>query len=229
MENTTDMLSETIDMPNESHLACVLLLDTSNSMTGAKIDSLNDGLARFIEQVKQDKIAQRRLDVAIVEFNTTVEVVQDFLPISQITAPTLTAKGWTHMGEAIEKAVEMAKERNRLYASVGTPAHKPWIFMITDGVPEGEPPEAMDRAIELVQLEERKGDHGKLKFWSLAVQGTREDLLHKLSDRVLELEGKDFTGIFDWLAKSMVPISVSTVGSDPQYAPLPPNIVPARW
>lgn len=222
-------MNQYIEVPGESHLACVLLLDTSGSMAGESIRSLNEGVKKFIDQVSLDDMAKRRLDVAILEFNSGVRLVQDFLPISQMSAPVLSANGLTHMGEAIEEAVTMVKERNLLYCSKGTPAHKPWIFMITDGRPEGESSDYIERAIELVQREEKKGESGKLKFWSLAVKGADKSILSRLSDRVLELEGHDFTGIFNWLADSMSYISVSTVGSDPEYAPLPQNVVPAQW
>lgn len=46
-----------IAAPGEPHMACVLLLDTSSSMTGAPISSLNKAINDFKTQlVKQDWI-----------------------------------------------------------------------------------------------------------------------------------------------------------------------------
>jgi uncharacterized protein YegL len=214
-----------LENPSESHLACVLLLDTSSSMSGSPIASLNEGVRSFIAQLSTDEMVKRRLDIAIVEFNDNVNVVQEFSPISQINPVTLTARGCTSMGQAVQKAIDMVKERNLLYASKGVPAHKPWIFMITDGAPT----DSIDLAVERVQQEEKKGSCGKLKFWSLAVEGADKNTLRRFSERVLELDGYNFTGIFDWAAKSMSYISVSQVGSAAAYPPLPSNVVPAAW
>lgn len=222
-------MSNLIEVPGESHLACVLLLDTSGSMSGESIHSLNEGVKRFIEQVSQDEMARLRLDIAIITFSDYVRLVQDFRPIAHMTAPTLTANGYTVMGQGIKEAVRLVKERNLLYASKGTPAHKPWIFMITDGRPEGESSSQIMEAIDLVQREEQKGQGGKLKFWSLAVDNADKTILQKLSQRVFDMNGHDFTGIFDWMAESMSCISISSPSEDPVYAPLPQNVVPSQW
>ena len=124
-----------IAAPNEAHLACVLLLDTSGSMGGPPIDSLNRALQDFKDKVSMDEMAQKRVDIAIVEFNSNARVVQDFTPISQMTPVTLAATGTTAMGAGINMAIDMVKDRNRFYNSLGTPVFKPWIFMITDGAP----------------------------------------------------------------------------------------------
>lgn len=74
--------SASINSFGEQHLACVLLLDTSGSMSGDSIKNLNSAIARFKENVNRDPIARNRVDVAIVSFNTGVEVVSDFMPIT---------------------------------------------------------------------------------------------------------------------------------------------------
>ena len=119
-----------IAAPNEAHLACVLLLDTSGSMSGSPIGSLNQALQDFKEKVSLDEMAKKRVDIAIVEFNDKARVVQDFTPISEMSSVTLRAKGNTSMGAGVNLAIDMVKERNRYYNSLGTPVFKPWIFDI---------------------------------------------------------------------------------------------------
>ena len=101
--------------PNEPHMACVLLLDTSGSMSGTPIASLNKAINDFKEQTSLDELAQKRVDIAIIEFNDTVRVVQDFTPLPQLQPVTLSATGCTAMGEAINVAIDKVKERNRFY------------------------------------------------------------------------------------------------------------------
>jgi len=217
---------------NEPHLACVLLLDTSGSMSGSPIDSLNQALRDFKAQLSMDEMAQKRVDIAIIEFNSSARLVQDFTPISQMEPITLQATGLTAMGEGVNMAIDKVKERNQFYNSIGTPVFKPWIFMITDGAPTDD----IESAVKRVQEEERKGSHGKLKFFALGVPGYDSNTLHKffkgaVAKRVMELSDTDFSGIFNWMSESMVAISVSRVGEDVALGTLPDNarIVPPNW
>ncbi|MCH5273415.1 MAG: VWA domain-containing protein [Lachnospiraceae bacterium] len=213
--------------PNEPHLACVLLLDTSGSMSGEPIESLNRGISNFIKQTSMDEMAKKRVDVAIIAFDDEPRLEMDFTPISQMEPIRLTTGGRTSMGAAINMAIDKVKERNRFYASLGTQCFKPWIFMITDGAPTDD----ITAAAQRIQEEENKGSHGKLKFWALGVGDYDKKTLHTLTKRVMELENTDFSAIFNWLSESMCAISVSRVGENVQLGNLPKNahVVPPDW
>ena len=143
-------------------MACVLLLDTSSSMIGEPINSLNKALKDFKEQTSLDEFAQKRVDIAIIEFNDKARVVQEFTPLPQLQPVCLSAVGCTAMGEGINLAIDKVKERNRFYASMGTPCFKPWIFMITDGAPTDDISVARQRIID----EESKGQDGIFNWLS---------------------------------------------------------------
>ena len=206
-----------VESLNEPHLACVLLVDTSGSMAGAPIESLNNAINRFKQETAMDELAQKRVDIAIVEFNSDVRVVQPFMPINRMEPIVLEATGCTSMAQGIEKAIDLVKERNRLYNSAGTPFFRPWIFMITDGYPT----ENMENAITRVKLEESKGAHGKLKFFALGVGDYDKETMFRLTNRVMELRETNFSNIFNWLSESMVTISASRVGEEAALPMLP--------
>lgn len=216
-----------IAAPGEPHMACVLLLDTSYSMNGAPIASLNKAINDFKEQTSMDELAKKRVDVAIIEFNDSARVVQDFVPLSQMQPVTLSANGCTAMGEGINLAIDKVKERNRFYNEMGTPCFKPWIFMITDGLPTDDISGASQRIIE----EESKGTFGKLKFWAVGVPGYSKEVITSLTKRCIALDEANFQGIFNWLSDSMVTISVSRVGENPILSNLPSDaqIIPSDW
>ena len=217
-----------IAAPNEPHMACVLLLDTSGSMSGTAIESLNRGINKFIQQTAMDEMAQKRVDVAIIAFDDSPRLVMDFTPISQMEPVQLTTGGLTAMGAAINMAIDKVKERNYFYYStLGTQCYKPWIFMITDGAPTDD----ITAAAQRIHEEESKGTHGKLKFFALGVNGYDKETLFKLTQRVMALEDTDFSGIFNWLSESMCAISVSRVGENVQLSNLPDNahVVPSFW
>lgn len=218
---------------NEPHLACVLLLDTSSSMSGPPIDSLNKAIKDFKEKTSLDELARKRVDVAIIEFNDTARVVQEFTPLPELQPVTLSAGGCTAMGEGINLAIDKVKERNRFYASMGTPCFKPWIFMITDG----EPTDDISAARQRIREEESKSTHGKLKFWALGVPRSdgipeyRKETLQSLTKRCIAIDEAKFSGIFDWMSDGFVLISVSHVDDNPQLPNLPEGaqVIPRDW
>lgn len=226
--------SATPAAPGEPHLACVLLLDTSGSMSGSPIESLNNAINAFKADACADELTQKRVDVAIVEFNDVARVVQPFVPIGKMEPIRLQATGCTAMGSGIDLAIDLVKERNRLYAQMGTPCYAPWIVMITDGAPTDD----VTMAAQRIKAEEAKGTHGKLKFWMVGVPGYSLETLAKLSSkrRIIELATANFKGFFNWLTDSMTIISVSQVGDKVKLSSLPPEArvitkqdIPDEW
>ena len=73
--------------PQQPHCATVLLLDTSYSMSGDKIRQLNEGLQAFVDEVREDELARKRVDLAVVSFGSQVGVVQDFSSVEELALP----------------------------------------------------------------------------------------------------------------------------------------------
>jgi uncharacterized protein YegL len=144
--------------------ACLLLLDTSGSMAGAPVEALNDGLRAFQNDVSQDDLAQRRVEVAIVTFGGRVQVMQDFVTARDFSAPRLAATGDTPMGAAIREGVGLVRDRKAQYRANGVSYYRPWVFLITDGQPTDE----WKTAAELVHEEEAGNG---LAFFGVGVEG----------------------------------------------------------
>lgn len=204
---------------NESHMACLFLLDTSGSMAGEPIEQLVSALNRFKRDVCEDKTTRNVLDVAVVEFNSEVRVVQEFVPVEYMNPVSLEARGGTDMTAGLRTAIDMVIERGRFYHRSGAQPYCPWIVMITDGYPL----DSIDGIAEEIACLDQQN---KLRLWSLAVEGADNKLLSRLGHgkRTLVLKGYDFSGFFDWVNKSMRSISVSSPGERPQGQPLPDNV-----
>ena len=211
--------------PGEPHLPFVLLLDTSSAMSGEPINNLNKALNNFIVRVKEDERSTRCIDVAIIEFNTDVRVVQDFFPISRMEPITLTANGGTSMGAGIELAIKKLKERKLLYANLGIQLYQPWIVMITASCPTDD----ITEAAQLIKTAEAKGTYGEFKFWTVGAQGFSLEHVEKLSDtkRILKLNKFNFDAFFDFLGNGLFcPIWVYRDGENIKFDDLPGDVKP---
>lgn len=205
--------------PNEPHMALLFLLDVSGSMIeNGAINSLNASVNKFKEQVCADSRTTEILDVAIVTFNHETQVVMPFTPVAYMEPVNLVAGGGTEMASAVQMALNMVDERVQCYRHVGSEPYRPWIFMISDGY-GGD----ISAVSELVRQKERDGH---LKFFSLCVEGYDSKALHQLSgDKVLQLDGYDFSGFFDWISWGrQAPRYPHEPGEKPQLPRLPDNI-----
>lgn len=212
-------LDEVVDFAEnpEPRCPCVLLLDTSGSMQGAPIEALNQGLLSFKDELTKNPLASRRVEVSIVTFDSNINVVQEFVTADQFTPPILTAQGLTTMGAGIHKSLDLIQERKAQYRSNGVAYYRPWIFMITDGEPQGEPDEAVDQASKRLQGDETSK---RVAFFSVGVENANMTRLSQLAVRTpLKLNGLNFVEMFVWLSASMSAVSHSKV--DEQVA-LPP-------
>ena len=201
----------------EPRCPCVLLLDTSGSMQGMSLDALNEGLRTFKDDLARNSLASRRVEVAVITFDCDVNVVQDFVTADQFEPPTLTAQGLTHVGAAINKALDEVQARKAQYRANGVAYYRPWIFMITDGEPQGEPENVIDQVSQRIREDEA---NKRVAFFTVGVENANMTRLSEIAVRApIKLKGLNFTEMFLWLSASMSAVSQSKV--DEQVA-LPP-------
>jgi len=192
----------------EPRCACLLLLDTSGSMQGIKIQELNTGLSEFARQLRADAMAAKRVEVGIVTFGP-VHITQPFVTADAFTAPKLQASGETPMGAAIEQAAGMIADRKQAYRANGVGYYRPWIFMISDGTPTDD----ITYACTLVKEGEAQK---RFLFYAVGVEGADMAKLAKISVREpLRLKQLSFAELFVWLSDSLSSVSRSQTSDSP--------------
>jgi uncharacterized protein YegL len=197
----------------EPRVPTILLVDTSRSMSGKKIEALNLGLEQFACELAADTLARKRVDVAVISFGGNVSTVCHFTDAESFLAPTLQANGATPMGEAVVRAITMLEQRKMQYRAAGIAYYRPWLFLLTDGEPTDDGSHYWQDAVALVHEGEKKG---KLSFFGVGVQEADMKRLNQLCPPkrpAMKLRGLCFRELFSWLSSSLKAVSCSTPGA----------------
>lgn len=108
-----------------------LLLDTSASMKGEKIATLNASLRELCSDLTSIKDVRGRIQLCVVTFGRQVETIQPLAPVESFVLPDLQAAGNTPMGEALLTVAAMIEDRS----IVPSRAYTPTIVLVSDGKP----------------------------------------------------------------------------------------------
>jgi len=223
LEQTPFYSSVTLASNPEPRCPCVLVLDTSGSMSGAPIEELNRGVETLINELCLDGLASKRVELAVVTFGTGVQLSSDFTPPGAFHPPHFHTGGATPMGEAVVRACELIETRKAEYREAGVQYYRPWVFLITDGEPTDTDSQHWQNAVRRVH----DGEASKqLLFFGVAVKEANQRTLDTLcppNRPSVKLKGLHFSEMFRWLSSSLKGVSSSTPGTQLQ---LP---IPSGW
>jgi len=196
-----------LEETSEPKCPCILLLDISGSMQDEPILALTQGIEVFSKDLKSDPLTASRVEIAIITFGESVQVVQDFVKAADFAPPHFVPAGNTPMGEAVVQAFKLLDKREGEYSAQGIPHYRPWIILITDGEPSDYRSEFWKGAVKL----SHEGDASKrCMFYGIAVNLADQRKLTELcpSERhTRTMIGLDFTVLFSWLFSCLQGVS----------------------
>ena len=204
-------------------LPVYLLIDTSGSMKGEPIASVNVGLECLVSSLRGDPFALESVNVAIITFDREVKKILPLTPLDELQVPEITTpdSGPTHTGAALRVLCESVDQEVRL----STPERKgdwmPLMFIMTDGKPS-----------DIQLYDEMIGEVKKRHFASIvacaAGPKAQVEPLQKLTSNVYSLDTVDsaaFSKFFKWVSASITVGNKSIGATDELVLPPPPEEV----
>ena len=230
MEQNTMVQSET---PRNKDQKCpiVLVLDTSGSMEGTALDELNIALQKFKDEILADPMLSNRMEVGIVCFDDDARVERAIDLISTETImPTLTTGGTTNLVAGMKTAMQIIEDRKVFYKSNNEQYYRPFICLVTDGVPTNTVEEIDGLDNEIQQMADYKkfvfipfgvGDADMAMLAKLAAQTADQRLKEKaVAWKMTNFESfaKVFAFVSSSISAAMVQGAAQTVQMDPNVA-----------
>ncbi len=209
-------------------LPILLMLDVSGSMSGVKIDTLNEAVRTMIETFADEEKMETEILVSIITFGEEVKRLFPFTPASRVNFTDLTARGGTPLGVACSMAKAMIEDKDE------TPgrAYRPTIILVSDGHPgdNWQPPLQSliheGRSAKCDRMAMAIGSDADLAVLGKFVEGTPNPLFE--AHRASEIKNffKRVTMSVTMRTKSKDPNQIPTLNADSPVSPQTSSAVP---
>lgn len=123
----------------------VLLLDTSYSMSGDNIDTLNKAVELMIKSFKKAETMETFIKLSIITFGSEngVDLHTELTEVSNISFSPLSVNGATPMGTAFKMAKAMIDDKTIFKGR----DYRPTIILLSDGAPTDDWKEPLDEFV----------------------------------------------------------------------------------
>lgn len=204
-------------------LPVYILLDTSGSMRGEPIHSVNVGLQSMLSALRQDPYALESVYLSIITFDIEAREYLPLTPLDQVQQIDVTApdSGATFLGAAMELLLTQFDRDIKKSTDDEKGDWRPLLFLMTDGSPS-----------DLHSFRQSIPEVKRRNFSSIlacaAGPKAKKSFLLELTDKVVTLDTMDaaaFSGFFKWVSAS-VALGSSSAGVSGQISlpPPPPEV-----
>jgi len=178
-------------------LPVYILLDTSGSMRGEPIHSVNVGLQAMLSALRQDPYALESVHLSIITFDVEAREYLPLTPLDEVKLGEVVVPdaGATFLGAALQLLLERVDRDIKKTTGDAKGDWRPLLFVMTDGSPSDL--HAYREAIPEV----KKRNFGSILACAAGPKAKQEVLL-ELTDRVVTLDTMDsaaFSGFFKWV------------------------------
>lgn len=181
-------------------LPVYLLIDCSESMAGAAIDSINTAVQSMVTDLRSTPHALETVVLSVIAFSGDASVVVPLTPVDMFQLPTLTIRPGTSLGRALDllaaciskDVVKTTKDRKGDW--------RPLVFLFTDGQPTDDWRGAAERIKKM----------NSPRIANIYAIGCGDDvdfsILHEITDIVFKTTTSDAEAIrkaFVWITASV--------------------------
>ena len=201
-------------------LPVYILLDTSGSMRGEPIHSVNVGLQSMLSALRQDPYALESVHLSVITFDLEAKVYLPLTPLDQVQIPDLDvpSAGATFMGAALELLAQEVQQHVQKSTDDVKGDWRPLLFLMTDGSP------SYVYAYQQMLPTIKQLNFATIVACAAGPKAKTESLL-QLTNQVVVLDSMDsnsFASFFKWVSASVVAGSSSAGVTDSISLPPPP-------
>ena len=204
-------------------LPVYILIDTSGSMRGEPIASVNVGLQSMFSALRADPYALESVHLTIITFDNEARVVLPMTPLAdaQFAGVSVPDAGATFTGAALVELISCIDRDVRHTTDIAKGDWRPLVFLMTDGGPS----DLYTYRQAIPQLKAR--NPGTIIACAAGPKAKKESLL-ELTDRVVSLDTMDsaaFSSFFKWVSASVAAGTVSAgIVGQTSLPPPPPEV-----
>jgi len=205
---------------SERRLPVYLLLDTSGSMKGEPIQSVNVGLHSMVNALRQDPYALESVHLGLITFDIDAKEIFPLTPLDEVQIPEIQVpnSGPTFLGAALELLIQRSDQELIKSTSDQKGDWRPLLFIMTDGSPSD-----LQTFRDMIP-EIKKRNFGNIVACAAGPKA-KVEVLKELTDVVVHLDTTDsatFSQFFKWVSASVAAGSSSAGVTEPTDLPPPP-------
>lgn len=201
-------------------LPVYIALDTSGSMRGEPIHSVNVGMQAMLGSLRQNPFAIESVHLSVITFDGKVTEILPMTALENVTLPEIVCpeSGPTFLGEALHFICDKAAVEVKRNSDETKGDWRPLLFIMTDGKPSDTL--AFNESIARVK---------QANFASViaCAAGPKSvpDQLKALTEHVVSLDTMDsnsFSSFFQWVSAAVSAGTTSMGATTPVELPPPP-------
>ncbi|WP_026878867.1 TerY-C metal binding domain-containing protein [Ignatzschineria larvae DSM 13226] len=199
-------------------LPIFFLLDCSESMAGAKLDHMKQGLKKIVEDLRHDPHALETVYISVIAFAGKAKTIVPLIDLVSFYPPVLPIGSGTSLGAALHELQKQIDLQVKKSSPEQKGDWKPVVYLLTDGYPTDDVKPEIDRW--------HQSYTNKAKLIAISIgQSANLELLRSLTPDLFlfdETQDKDFRQFIQWITAS---ISMHSQSVDGQVSEQKSNII----